>query len=56
MAHKKRSHRIGKSKKKKRSSKKMPDHVLAHFMAKTISLAKRRGITPKLLTKKRRRR
>ena len=51
----KKSHRIGHHKaKKKRSGKKMPDHVLAHFMAKTIALAKKRGITPKLLKKKRR--
>jgi hypothetical protein len=32
----------------KRRSRKMPDGVLAHFLAKTIQTAKKRRITPKL--------
>ncbi len=34
---------------KKRSGRKMPKEVLAHFMARTIALAKKRGIVPKLM-------
>jgi hypothetical protein len=44
---------MARKRKKRKSSKKMPDHVLAHFMAKTIALGKKRGIVPKLLPKKR---
>jgi hypothetical protein len=58
MARKRRSHKIGKTrkvKKSRKSGKKMPEHVLAHFLARTLETAKRRGITPKLLPKRRRR-
>ena len=37
--------------KKKRKWRAMPREVLAHFMAKTIALAKKRGIVPKFLKK-----
>ncbi len=32
-----------------RKMRKMPKEVLAHFMARTIALAKKRGIVPKLM-------
>jgi hypothetical protein len=55
----KKSHRVGKKRsgKKRKSSRKMPDHILGHFAARaerTIALARKRGITPRLLPKKRR--
>jgi hypothetical protein len=37
---------------KKKTSRKMPREVLAHFMAKTLLLAKRKGIIPKLMRKR----
>ena len=46
----KRRKRVGKS------GRKMPKEVLAHFMAKTIMLAKKRGIVPELNAHKKRKR
>jgi hypothetical protein len=37
------------AKKRKRKGQKMPKEVLAHFLAKSIQLAKKKGIVPKLM-------
>jgi hypothetical protein len=46
---------MARRRKRKKGSRKMPDHVLAHFAAKTIIALKKRGIVPELNAHKKRR-
>ncbi len=46
---------MAKKRRRKVGGRKMPKEVLAHFMAKTLLLAKKRGIVPELNAHKKRR-